>query len=277
MRLSGWDSDPVEELISVLRHRVRLVDLTHPLGPSRSEPAPPVLQAQTHEDGAELWEGMFGIPGAALPGGRGFAGELLHRLSTHAGTHMDAPWHYAPTAGGAPAATIDQVPLSWCVGALVVVDVSDLPTGHLISRGEVVERLAAIAPDLQAGAVVAFYTAAERLWGDERFWETGCGLGREAVLALLERGVRTIGTDAWSLDRPYPLIGAEWQQRRDPAALWPAHFAGIEHPYVQIEKLANLTAVPATGATILAFPIKVEGGSGAWTRAVALVAEPSER
>ncbi len=266
----------MEELISLLGHRVRLVDLTHPLGPSPSEPAPPVLQAQTHEDGAELWEGMFGIPHAALPGGRGFAGELLHRLSTHAGTHMDAPWHYAPTAGGVPAATIDQVPLSWCVGALVVVDVSDLPTGHLISRGEVVERLAAIAPDLQAGAVVAFYTAAERLWGDERFWETGCGLGREAVLALLERGVRTIGTDAWSLDRPYPLIGAEWQQRRDPAALWPAHFAGIEHPYVQIEKLANLTAVPATGATILAFPIKVEGGSGAWTRAVALVAEPSE-
>ena len=76
--------------------------------------------------------------------------------------------------------------------------------------------------------MVAFYTAAERLWGDESFWETGCGLGREAVLALLERGVRTIGTDAWSLDRPYPLIGAEWQQRRDPAALWPAHFAGIE-------------------------------------------------
>ncbi|MBC7633294.1 MAG: cyclase family protein, partial [Flavobacterium sp.] len=97
------------------------------------------------------------------------------------------------------------------------------------------------------------------------------------VLALLARGVRTIGTDAWSLDRPYPLIGAEWQQRRDPAALWPAHFAGIEQPYLQTEKLANLTAVPATGATILAFPIKVEGGSGAWTRAVALVPEPGER
>lgn len=266
----------MDQLVSLFGQPARIVDLAHALDSSPSEPLPPVLEVQTHMDGAELWEGMFGIPRTALPGGRGFAGEILHRLSTHASTHMDAPWHYAPTAGGAPAVTIDEVPLSWCVGALVVVDVSDLPAGHLLGAAEVAERLAAAAPDVAPGAVVAFYTGAERLWGEETFWEAGCGLGREAVLALLDLGVRTIGTDAWSLDRPYPLIGGEWQQQRDPAALWPAHFAGIERPYLQIEKLANLMSVPAVGATILAFPVKVKGGSGAWTRAVALVPEPNE-
>lgn len=47
----------------------------------------------------------------------------------------------------------------------------------------------------------------------------------------------------------------------------------MERPYLQVEKLANLLAVPSTGATIIAFPVKVEGGSGAWSRAVAVVPE----
>ncbi len=77
-----------------------------------------------------------------------------------------------------------------------------------------------------------------------------------------------MGTDAWSLDRPYPLIGGEW---RDPSLLWPAHYAGAEHAYCHLEKLTNLAALPAVGATLLCMPIKVEGGSGAWVRAVGLV------
>jgi glyoxylase-like metal-dependent hydrolase (beta-lactamase superfamily II) len=65
----------------------------------------------------------------------------------------------------------------------------------------------------------------------------------------VEKGVRLIGTDAWSLDRPYPLIGAEWRKRRDPSLLWPAHFAGIEREYCHIEKMANLDKLPEVGAT----------------------------
>ena len=93
------------------------------------------------------------------------------------------------------------------------------------------------------------------------------------MLELCAHGVRAIGTDAWSLDRPYPRIGAEWRERGEPAALWPAHFAGREQPYIQFEKLAQLATLPPTGASIIAFPVKVAHGSGAWTRAVALVPE----
>jgi kynurenine formamidase len=257
--------------VEVLGRRVRLVDLSHPLGATPSEPVAPHVQRLDHEDGAGAWEALYGIPRDALPGGHGFAGETFDRLSTHAGTHVDAPWHYAPVAGDAPAPTIDEVPLGWCLGPLVVLDVSDLPAGHEVALADVDERLDRLGHPLRAGDVVALFTGAERAWGTEGFWELGCGLGREAVLGLVERGVRAIGTDAWSLDRPYPLIGAEWRERHDPAALWPAHFAGIERPYLQLEKLANLATIPAAGATIVAFPVKVERGSGAWTRAVALV------
>jgi kynurenine formamidase len=257
-------------IATALGRPVRLVDLTHPLGPTPSEPAPPRIERTDHADGAGLWEHWFGVPADALPLRLGFAGEVV-TASTHAGTHVDAPWHYAPMAEGEPAWTVEDVPASWFVGPLVVLDVSDLPTGTLVTPAILEERLAAVGHHLSVGDVVALRTGADRLWGGPEFWEHGAGLGREGVLHLVDAGVRVIGTDAWSLDRPYPLIGAEWAERGDPARLWPAHFAGIDRRYCQVEKLAALDEVPATGATIVCPPVKVTGASAGWTRAVALV------
>ncbi|WP_433282956.1 cyclase family protein [Pseudonocardia xinjiangensis] len=257
-------------MTTAIRHPVRLVDLTHALGPSPSEPASPRIERTDHTDGAQLWEHWYGIPADALPQRLGFAGEIV-TASTHAGTHVDAPWHYGPTAEGAPAWTVDDVPASWFIGPLVVLDVSDLDAGALVTPGLVAERLTAIGHRLVPGDIVAVRTGADQLWGTPEFWEHGAGLGREAVLHLVDAGVRVIGTDAWSLDRPYPLIGAEWGELGDPARLWPAHFAGIERRYCQVEKLARLDEVPPTGATIICPPIKVARAGAGWTRAVALV------
>ena len=258
------------DVVELLGRRVRLVDLSRPVGPTPSEPNPPRLRHVSHEDGAELWEHLFGIPRWALPTGLGFAGEVVE-LSTHAGTHMDAPWHYAPTSEEEPAQTIDEVPLSRFVGPAVVLDVSDLPTGYLVTPGDVEERLSGIGHKLSPGEILLFHTGADEAWGTEEYFGYGCGLGREAVLHLIERGVRVMGTDAWSLDRPYPSIGAEWREKQDSSLLWPAHYAGAERAYCHLEKLANLAALPAVGATVLCMPIRVEGGSGAWVRAVGLV------
>lgn len=261
-----------DDIVELLGRRVRLVDLSRPVGPTPSEPTPPRLRRISHEEGAELWEHLFGIPADALPSGLGLAGEVAE-LSTHAGTHLDAPWHYAPTSEGGPAKKIDEVPLSRCVGPAVVVDVSDLPTGHLVTPADIDARLREMGHAPSPGEIVLFRTGADAFWGTERFFGHGCGLGREAVLHLVERGVRVMGTDAWSLDRPYPLIGREWRERGDPSLLWPAHYAGMEREYWHLEKLANLSELPAVGATLICLPIKVEAASGAWVRAVGIVPE----
>lgn len=125
--------------MELLGQQVRLVDLSHRLEPTPSEPLPPIVRAQTHDEGAELWHALYGIPPAALPAGHG---------------------------------------------------------------------------------------------------------------------------------TPEPTV---WRVDRTSRPRSPAHFAGIERPYLQFEKLANLTTLPATGATLIAFPVKVADGSGAWTRAVALI------
>ena len=258
------------EIVELLGQRVQLIDLSRPLEPTASEPTPPRVQHISHAECAEMWEFMFGIPPIALPAGLGFAGEIVE-ASTHASTHLDAPWHYAPTSQEEAAWTIDEIPLHWFVGKAVILDVSDLPTGYLLTPREIEDRLKHLNHTITPGEIVLFRTGADAVWGTEEFFSYGCGLGEEAVLYLTDRGVRVIGTDAWSLDRPYPVIGDEWATFQDPKRLWPAHFAGIKRKYSQIEKLTNLDKLPLVGSTILCFPIKVKGGSGAWSRVVGLV------
>ena len=64
----------------------------------------------------------------------------------------------------------------------------------------------------------------------------------------------------------------EYQRTGAPSILWEAHFAGIDQEYCQIEKLVNLDQIPRPACfKVACFPIKVEGGSGGWCRAVAFV------
>lgn len=259
-----------DDIIELFGHRVQVIDLSRPLGPTASEPTPPQIRSISHQDCAQMWEFMFGIPPTALPLELGFAGEIVE-ASTHASTHIDAPWHYAPISENEPAWTIDRVPLHWFIGSAVVLDVSNLPTGHLVTVEDIETRLVSLNHTIRPKEIVLFRTGADVVWGSEAFFSYGCGLGEEAVLYLVNQGVQVIGTDAWSLDRPYPLIGQEWETHRDPKRLWSAHFAGIKRRYSQIEKLTNLGALPSIGSTIFCFPIKVERGSGAWARVVAFV------
>ncbi len=55
---------------------------------------------------------------------------------SHAGTHVDAPWHFGPTSEGKPSKKIDQVPLEWCFGNGVLLDFSQTKKpGEAISTG----------------------------------------------------------------------------------------------------------------------------------------------
>jgi kynurenine formamidase len=80
-----------------------------------------------------------------------------------------------------------------------------------------------------------------------------------------------IGTDAPGLDRGNPYAADDFRRTGDASLLWEAHRVGIDHEYFQIEKLANLGDIPARGAWIACFPVKITGASGGWCRAVAIL------
>lgn len=235
----------------------------------------PKIDYLGHREGARSMVDFFpGMdPDTDLPQGLGWAVERV-TLSTHSGTHMDAPWHYHPTQDrGEPALTIDQMPLDWAMAPGVVLDFRGFDDGYRITPEDVDEALARIGYTLKPGDAVLVMTGADRYWGTPEYLLKGCGMGKDSTLHILEKGIHVVGTDAWSWDRPLPFIARDFQETRDPSLIWEGHFAGIERGYFQIEKLTNLDQVPPYGFTFFCFPIKVKGASAGWIRAVALVEE----
>ncbi len=239
---------------------------------------PPIMLPQIdyldHKMTAGQIAGFFpGLTVDDLPGGDGWAVEML-RISSHNGTHLDAPYHHHSTMdGGKRAITIDEVPLDWCMNPGVKLDFRHLPDGYLVSAAEVEAELNRIGHDLQPLDIVVVNTAAGAKYGQPDYVDSGCGMGREATLYLLERGVRVTGTDAWSWDAPFSHTAKRWAETHDPAIIWEGHRASIDIGYCHMEKLSNLETLPATGFTISCFPVKLKGGSAGFTRAVAIIEE----
>jgi len=254
----------------------RLIDLSVPLEHMAvSEPAPAQIHYVKHDaEGLAQMSAAFGIPPEDLvySGGKGWAVERIQAI-THTGTHVDAPYHYGAESGGKPARTIDEVPLEWCFAPGVVIDVRDKANGEEITAADVKRRLDRIECELQPLDIVLLQTGADKRLGSPSYFEQP-GLGREATLWLVEQGVRVIGIDAYTLDRPFAAMVADYKRTGDGRFIWPAHFAGITAEYCQIEKLANLDALPAPhGFFVSCLPVKIKGASAGWCRAVALIPE----
>lgn len=233
----------------------------------------PQITYVTHRESAETVARFFpGLKKNDLPDGEGWAVERV-TLTTHNGTHMDAPWHYHSTTdnGEARAPFIDEIPLEYCFCPGVKLDFRHLPDGHVVSAGEIEAALAKIGHTLQPLDIVLVNTSAGAAFGQPGYVDKGCGMGREATLYLTERGVRVVGTDAWSWDPPFSHTARRWAQTRDPAIIWEGHKAGREIPYWQIEKLGNLEALPPDGFTVACFPVKIRRASAGWVRVVALL------
>jgi len=235
----------------------------------------PSVQYITHEQGAaQMLEFFPGIKREQLPSGLGWALEVL-TLTTHSGTHLDAPYHYHPTMDkGAPALTIDQIPLEWCFNRGVLLDFRHKADGEAITARDLEAELERVGHRLQPLDIVLIQTGADEAWGTPQYLVKGAGMTRESTLFLLEKGVKVVGIDAWSWDRPLPFLAKEFQETRDPRVIWEAHFAGIEIGYCHMEKMANLSSIGRnTGFTVACFPVKIKGASAAWVRPVAIVEE----
>ena len=206
-----------------------------------------------------------------LSGGEGWAVERL-TVSTHNGTHLDAPYHFHSTMdGGERAITIDEVPLEWCFAPGVKLDFRGLADGYVVTAIDIAAELGRIGRELKPLDIVLVNTSAGARYGEADYLARGCGIGREATLHLLERGVRVTGTDAWSWDAPFLHTARRFAAERDPSIIWEGHRAGRHIGYCHLEKLANLEALPASGFRVACFPFKIKGASAGFTRAVAIL------
>lgn len=254
--------------------KLRLIDLSVPLEHNAvSEPLPARIHYVRHDgEGLEQMQRFFGIKSEDLvwSNGQGWALEEIQAV-THTGTHVDAPYHYGAVSEGKPARTIEQVPLEWCFAPGVVLDFRHKQAGDFITVPDLEAALQRISYQLRPLDIVLLHTGADKRLGSPDYFAQP-GLGREGVLWLVEQGVRVIGIDAYTLDRPFASMVADYKRTGDGRYIWPAHFAGITREYCQIEKLVNLDLIPqAHGFWVSCLPVKIKDASAGWCRAVALV------
>ena len=251
----------------------RIIDLSVPLRNDPNKLMRARVEYQDHESSARAFGPTLGIDPAQLPEGK-FAGVEIVTASTHAGTHIDAPYHFWPTSEGKPARTIDQIPLEWFYGDGVVLDMTHKKRAEYITVVDVQECLRAMDYGIKPLDIVLIRTDTTT----NHYFEPGYenlhpGMSRAATLWLVDQGVKVMGIDAWGLDRPFDVMAAEFKAGNR-AQLWESHRVGVEREYLHMENLYGLDILPRPhGFTVAVFPIKIEKASAAWIRAVAIFDE----
>lgn len=238
-----------------------------------SDPAPfgPKITYMDHQTSVPQMLQFFpGMKKEDLPDGAAWAVEKVE-LITHNGTHLDAPYHFHPTMNqGERAIAIDEVPLEWCFQPGVKLDFRHFPDGYVVTAKDVEAELERIGHEVKPLEIVVVNTRAGSRYGNDDYVNAGCGMGYEATMYLLERGVRLTGTDAWSWDAPFVYTAEKYKATKDASLIWEGHKAGRDIGYCHLEKLHNLEALPGDGFIISCFPHKIRGASAGWTRAVAI-------
>jgi kynurenine formamidase len=255
---------------------VRVIDLSQRLSnrTSEHEPMPHAIEYLDHRDTLPLVQEKFGLSASHWLDGLAWAHERV-TLTTHSGTHIDAPYHYHPTSGGRAARTIQDVPFHWLMGDGVVLDLRHCDRTEGIGEADVRSALDAIGYVIKPFDIVLVRTDTSERYDEPGYENLHPGLRRDATAHLVRQGSRLIGIDAWGIDRPFDVMAPE-ARAGDTAQLWESHKFGAEHEYCQIEKLCNLAAIPKPfGFQVFALPVSLEGASGSWARVVALVPDDS--
>jgi kynurenine formamidase len=248
----------------------RIIDLSVPLHNGSFDGMLLDINYITHEENGRRWALRFGVEVDDLPYSHGSSSEHIHIVS-HAGTHVDSPYHYAPVdSKGNPMRTVDQIELENFFGDGFCLDFTHKKPAERISAEDVEEAIKKIDYTVKPGDIALIHTGASKYVDSPKFLEIQPGMTRESILCLTAKGVKVVGIDAWGMDIPFAAMAKELKEGNKDQ-FWQAHFAGKESEYFQIEKLANLDQLPRPhGFKVACFPIRIERGSGAWCRAVAI-------
>jgi len=251
---------------------MKVIDLSKPVQFNRDDPFFMRVKV-THKPHwmAKILVRLLGLPFRLFP--RDFAGWADDTVSmgVHATTHIDAPWHYGPTSGGARAQTIDEMPLEKCIGPGVVLDLTHKDDDDAITPADLEAALAKSGATLDAKTIVLIHTGRDKLMGTKEFFSRGTGMSAAATEWLLDRGPTVMGIDQWGWDLPFRTQIARSKANDDDTLFWEAHRVGQRRPFWHMEQLTNLGALPPKGFEVMVFPLKIVGASAAPARVVAVI------
>lgn len=261
---------------------MRLVDLTRFLDPDDLARMPEAFRGWSGNlvpsiepispwgEGATIMCSIFGCEKHHLPNGEGWGDERL-RITTHLGTHVDAPLHYGSMSEGKPARTITDIALEELYVDAMVLDLRGSAPGEGISVAALAAAIAKVGAPVPVGGAVLIRTGQEAFGiTDEGFFNYP-GMTRDGTLFLAEQGAKVLGTDALGWDRPFPAMRRAFLATGNPGEIWDGHFAGQEREVFIVQQMANLADLPTHGFKVGFFPLRLGGCSAAPARVVGFV------
>ena len=189
--------------------------------------------------------------------------------SEHGGTHIDAPVHFAEGQQ-----TVDAIPLDRLVGSAIVVDVTAAATTDADYQVSVpdFERWEQEHGQIPADAILLLRTGFARHWPDAARYLGTAERGEAAVAKLHFPGLHPDAARWLVANRSISAIGIDTASiDYGQSTMYESHRVLYERNIPAFENLASLDRLPAAGATVVALPMKIKGGSGAPLRAIALL------
>ncbi len=252
---------------------MKIIDLSKPIQYNKNDPwfMRVKIKHKPHKKAKWLIR-IFGLPFKLFPKNFvGWADDSIQKMGVHATTHIDAPWHYSPTTNGEKSKTIDEVPLDWCYGEGIVIDMKHKVDFDPITVLDITSFLKENNLSLTAGMIVLIKTGRDKYNGTKNFHKIGTGMSAEATSWLIDQGIKVMGIDSWGWDLPLPYMVKKAKETNNPNLFWEAHLVGQDKEYCHMEQLVNLDALPYTGFKVAVFPLKIVGASAAPARVVAML------
>lgn len=214
----------------------------------------------------------LGLPFKLFPKGFiGWADDTIKQMGVHSTTHLDAPWHYGPVCEGKKAKTIDEIPLEWCYGEGIVIDMRHKKDFDPITSEDIQQFLKNNNLSIKLDMIVLIMTGRDKHMGTKDFFLKGTGMSADATKWLIEQGVKVMGIDQWGWDIPLPYLVREAKKQNNPELFWEAHLVGVDKEYCHMEQLTGLDKLPLSGFKVSCFPLKIKGASAGPARVVALL------
>ncbi len=189
-----------------------------------------------------------------------------YSASEHGGTHLDAPIHFSEGKQ-----TADAIPIANLVGPAAVIDISAAASKSadaLLTPADI-ESWELEHGRIPAHAILMVRSGWGSRWGDKKAYlgtdKPGDtvnlhfpGISREAAELLVQRGIDAVGIDTASIDH-------------GPSKDFMTHRVLNGADIYGLENVANLDKLPPTGATLIALPMKIAGGTGGPVRIIAIL------
>lgn len=178
----------------------------------------------------------------------GYNLELLF-LSSHTGTHMDAPFHFVKNG-----AKIHEIPVKRFIGKGILIKIRKRENQEITKKD--LQTFESKYMEIPFGSSIFFYTEWQKFLKDDNYFMTNPGLSNDAAKYLVSRKVNMIGIDSPSIDK-----GSNQQ--------FTIHKILSKNNILIVENLASLNKISKNPFDFVILPLKLKDATGSPVRALA--------